>query len=54
LGDFLLLREYIPEHGYTGDEFLVYVPYIVWGGMFGIPEDYCIMSVVPAAKYGRE
>lgn len=46
VGDKLLLREYLPqENDYSGREIIVTVPYIIFGGQFGIPKDYCIMSI---------
>jgi hypothetical protein len=33
---------------YTGDTLNQKVTYLLIGGQFGIPENYCIMSVVPA------
>jgi len=47
LGDFLLLREWNQDaEKYTGRRLLVKVIYIVEGGIFGIPKEYCIMSIV--------
>ena len=56
VGDLLLLREwdptqerndtFIPEScRYTGRKLLAEVMFIVYGGQFGVPEGYCVMSV---------
>lgn len=45
-GDWLLLQEYEPtKKEYSGRELLVKVTFILHGGVFGIPENYCIMSI---------
>jgi hypothetical protein len=38
-------REWNPDTGYTGDNLFHDVTFIIRGGVFGIPEGYCIMSV---------
>lgn len=47
-GDVLHLREYdrteIASQKYTGREALVEITWIVSGGEYGIPKDYCMMS----------
>jgi hypothetical protein len=46
VGDYLLLREYDPtKREYTGRSLRVYVTYLLKGGMFGLPETHCIMSI---------
>jgi len=56
VGRTLWQREWNPSHdeendclvsggGYTGDELYQDVTFIIRGGVFGIPEGYCIMSV---------
>ncbi|MCL2798135.1 MAG: DUF3850 domain-containing protein [Firmicutes bacterium] len=46
VSDTLTLQEYDPEtQAYTGDSIRVAVPYLLLGGQFGIPEDYCLMSI---------
>lgn len=44
IGDTLLLMDYYPETETTGGEIHVEVTYILYGGKFGIPKDYCIMQ----------
>jgi len=45
LGDKLVLREYDPlKAGYTGIVAVVNVTFILESG-FGLPEEYCIMSI---------
>ncbi len=47
VGDRLELHEWDPKtEEFTGREWTVKVTYIVQGPKFGIPEGYCIMSVV--------
>lgn len=44
--DELFLREWSPEEQeYSGDTVWVEVTHIVYGGNFGIPEGYCVMSI---------
>ena len=44
--DILLLREYLPDKKeYTGREIRTRVTHCVYGGMFGIPKGYCLMSI---------
>ena len=51
IDDVLELREYEPDTcTYTGEVIHRKIQYIVYGGVFGIPEDYCIMDVRPATK----
>lgn len=46
LGDWLTLKEWDQDkQEYTGRSFQYRVTYIIYGGMFGIPKDYCIMQV---------
>ena len=46
VGDILLLREYLPDKKkYTGREVKVKVTHCVYGGQFGIPKNYCLMSI---------
>lgn len=46
IGDTLHLMEYDPVTAkYTGRELFMPVRYVLHGGCFGIPEDYCIMSL---------
>lgn len=45
-GNYLLLQEYrTTRNEYTGRSVLVRVTYILAGGAFNIPPDYCIMSI---------
>lgn len=58
VGDFLLLRRWSLESGYDGSQRVERVVWILDGGQFGLPRDYCIMSLerVPtqqAAKPGE-
>jgi hypothetical protein len=49
--DTLILQEYIPNNpnlqsdGYTGREIRVKVPFIFFGGKYGLDQNYCIMSI---------
>ena len=43
-GDSLLLREYIPQQGYTGRAVFCGVSYILKKG-YGLPDGYCIMQL---------
>lgn len=49
VGDQLLLKEYVAsEHRFTGDELLVDVVYIyeaAEGDPYGLPPDWCVMSI---------
>ena len=45
IGDTLLLMDYCPETESTGGEIHAEVMYILYGGQFGIPKDYCIMQI---------
>lgn len=48
VGDTLLLREWDPNTLlYTGREVRREVTYILYGGLFGIPPELCVMSIVP-------
>ena len=46
-GDTLVLQEWTPvvKGGYTGREIERQVPYILYGGVFGLPDNMCIMSL---------
>lgn len=44
-GDFLILREYFPSSQSYGEELKVLVTHIMHGGRFGIPKDFCVMSI---------
>jgi hypothetical protein len=46
VGDALLLKQYSALTGnYTGQEANVEITYIQPGGMFGIPQKYCILGI---------
>lgn len=48
LGDILYLEEWNPDtEKYTGRVYARFVSFILYGGEFGIPEDYCIMALQP-------
>lgn len=56
-GDLLLLREWVPECDdqcpagrYTGREVRFRVDYMLRGPQFGIPEGYCIISLLTTRK----
>lgn len=44
-GDTLVLREWLPEGGYTGRELTRYVPYVLQGKDFGLVDGWCILSL---------
>lgn len=47
VGDYLNLCEWCPEKGeFTGRQVCMRVGYALYGG-FGIPDGYCIMSILP-------
>ena len=47
-GDTLHLREFDPStEKYSGEELWVRVTYILFGGVYGLPRDYVVMSAVP-------
>lgn len=54
-GDTLVLKEYnLLYDTYSGREVTAIVTYILTGG-FGLPEDYCIMSIkVTSTKTGED
>jgi len=46
INDILVLHEYDPnEKKYTGNVISRKVIYILYGGRFGLPKDYCIMQL---------
>ena len=45
VGDWLLLKEWNPETGYTGHEVLRYVSYILYDWQAGLKDGYCIMAL---------
>jgi hypothetical protein len=54
-GDVLLLQEYEPEREtYTGRELTLLTPYVLSGPDFGVPDGYCVLSVVPTAEEARK
>lgn len=46
-GDYLGLREWHPETGYSGRCVTVEVTDLTDDPVFGIPEGYCMMSIAP-------
>jgi hypothetical protein len=45
VGDTLHLREYDPEHGYTGRGLLKTISYVMRGGTFALSTGYCILAL---------
>jgi len=45
VGDWLELREWNPETGYTGGFVMRYVSYILYDWQAGLKDGYCIMSL---------
>ena len=45
VGDYLELNEWNETRGYTGWFIRVEVDFVLDGGIFGIDEEYCIMSL---------
>jgi hypothetical protein len=44
--DIVILQEWNQDTEiYTGREYPFLIKYIIYGGQFGIPKDYCIMSL---------
>lgn len=50
VGDALLLMEWSPETGYSGNQLLFEVTYILPGGNWGIFEKHCVMAIRRAPK----
>lgn len=47
VGDLLLLKEWNPKtEEYTGRERHFCVKYVLAGGSMGIPDGYCVMSII--------
>lgn len=45
-GDIVILNEWNQTtEEYTGRKYPFRIKYIIYGGQFGIPKDYCIMGV---------
>jgi hypothetical protein len=45
-GDLLLLREWSPQtKDYMGRVAVVRITHILAGGQFGVPDDYCLLSI---------
>lgn len=44
-GDTLVLQEWTPEGGYTGQEATRYVPYVLHDNAFGLYKGWCILSL---------
>jgi len=50
-GDFLVLKEYDPTNeSYSGRQFSAIITFILRGGVFGIQEGYCVMSIKSLTK----
>lgn len=45
VGDCLVLKEFDPVSGYTGEWIKAKITYILHGGQFGIEEGYCVMAL---------
>lgn len=53
--DSLLLKEYDPDtNTYSGREILIRVPYVLYGGAFGLPDDMCVMSLNMTSRIRNE
>jgi hypothetical protein len=50
VGDTLVLQEWLPDIEYTGREIEKNVPYILYGGIFGLAKEDCIMSLENSIK----
>lgn len=50
VGDHLLLREWLPEGGYTGREVLVQVVHQTASLQWGLPEDLCVLGIEFVAR----
>lgn len=51
VGDILNEQEYFPESdSYSGREIMEKVTWILFGGSFGVPEGYVIMSTIEQAR----
>jgi hypothetical protein len=47
VGDILILNEYDPIDGHTGEFEVRQITYILDGGQFGLEEGYCILAMQP-------
>ncbi len=45
VGDVLILKEYSPNSGYTGEQLRVWVTFKMKGSQFGIDPDYCVLGI---------
>lgn len=55
VGDQLRLNEFDPQSNtYTTRCVIATVSHIVWGGQFGIPEGYVMMSLMNPIKWGPD
>lgn len=52
VGDELLLREWIPESGYSGRVITATITYMTAPGSWGLPETLCVMSIHVTWKFG--
>jgi len=50
-GHLLVLQEYHPATGYTGDYEPVEVTYVLEGGQFGLSSDYVVMSIKKTIQF---
>lgn len=47
VGDLLILEEVESSGAYTGEQSLLEVTHITPAGHYGLPDDVCVMSVIP-------
>lgn len=54
VGDVLILEEWAPGTGYTGQMCARFVTYILYGGEFGIDKGYCVMALSDGLQEAQE
>ena len=51
VGDILILQEWSTVVGYTGRETTKQITYVLLGGVYGIPYEYCILGIAQVELY---
>jgi len=47
-GDYILFEEFNPQNDRrTGNEIEVFIPYVFYGGAFGLPPELCVIGIEP-------
>ena len=53
VGDYLYLRWYDDESDSFRNGFIARVTYIIHGPSFGVPDGFCVMTIVPATYHQK-